>query len=283
MNKIVVVCGPTASGKTSFAIDYAVKNNGVVINADSRQIFKGLPILSAQPTFDDCRTVNHLLYNYLEPDFSLSVAIWLGLIKKEIDKCDKLPIVVGGTGMYISSLLDGISEIPETSNEVRQEITDLYERIGYDEFRKIAEQIDENAVNKINKNDKQRLMRIVEVYKISGEKMSTLQNCKKTIYSKDCFEVIKIMPPKDKVYKNCELRFIEMLKNGVLDEVKNFKNTYGCSTNTIGYNDCLKYLDNEITKEELINKVAMDTRRYAKRQYTWFKNKIKYHRITHHY
>ncbi|MDR2526561.1 MAG: tRNA (adenosine(37)-N6)-dimethylallyltransferase MiaA [Rickettsiales bacterium] len=279
MNKIVVISGPTASGKTAFAVDYAIKNNGVIINADSRQILKGLPILSAQPSENEKKQVAHVLYDYLEPTDDLSVGIWLDLVKIEIDKClqnNKTPLVVGGTGMYISKLVNGISKIPETTKEIREESIKLYNKVGYDKFREITEKIDEESVKKINKNDKQRLMRIWEVYEMTKKTMSELQKQPNiSLYPSEYFKHINICPPKEITYNNCQIRFEKMLKIGVLDEVCEFHKKYKINSNTIGYGDCLEFINKKITQVDLIERVTRNTRKYAKRQYTWFAYQFK--------
>ncbi|GMO57891.1 MAG: tRNA (adenosine(37)-N6)-dimethylallyltransferase MiaA [Rickettsiales bacterium] len=278
-NKIIVISGATASGKTAFAIDYALKNNGVVINADSRQIYKGLPILSAQPNTEEKKQVKHLLYDFFEPAERISVGKWLELVKIEIDKCFKngeLPIVCGGTGMYISRLIDGISPLPEVSAELREKTIKKYEELGYENFKEIALKIDKNFVEKLNLNDKQRLMRVVEIYELSGKTITELQmQGNELVYPSEYFKHINIRPPKEKVYENCRIRFEKMLEIGVLDEVLSFKKQYNTTTNTIGYNECLAFLDGNITKEELIYSVSKITRLYAKRQFTWFDHQFK--------
>ncbi|MDR3290127.1 MAG: tRNA (adenosine(37)-N6)-dimethylallyltransferase MiaA [Rickettsiales bacterium] len=277
-DKIVIISGPTASGKTAFAIDYALKNNGVIINADSRQIFKWLPILSAQPTDYEKKQVKHVLYDYLEPTDNISVGKWLELAKIEIERCfasNVLPIIVGGTGLYISKLIDGMSPIPEIPDDLRAKTIALFETMGYDEFRKKAEQIDFDFVSRLNANDKQRLMRVVEVYDLCGLTITELQKQpNRLMFPVKTFYHININPPKEKVYDNCKNRFEKMLEIGALNEVREFKK-YNVATNTIGYNECLLYIEGVITKKDLIENVTKITRKYAKRQYTWFNHQFK--------
>jgi tRNA dimethylallyltransferase len=289
MKKIVIVSGPTASGKTSFAIDYAEKNNGVIINADSRQIYKGLPVLSAQPNEEEKRNIEHLLYSVIEPTENCSVAMWLELVKQKIEYCfkkEKLPIVVGGTGMYISKLINGISKIPEIPQEIREKTIKLYNNLGYEEFYKKALKIDKECVEKLNPNDKQRLMRIIEVYEVSGSSMTTLRNAKNIeIFPQNYFFHININPPKNILYKTCLLRFERMIKNDrALEEIKNFMGKYSNIlknplqypiSNTIGFLDGIKYLNKELSLENYIEISTGITRRYAKRQYTWFNHQFK--------
>jgi tRNA dimethylallyltransferase len=279
MNRIIIISGPTASGKTKFAIEYAKKNNGTIINADSRQIFMDLPILSAQPTEIEKGKVKHVLYSYLKPTESCNIALWLKLIEKEIANCfnkKELPIIVGGTGLYISGLINGISKIPETTKNIRQEVVEMYNNIGYLEFKKKAMEIDIESTIKLNANDKQRLMRIIEIYKTCGEKMSILQKQENIlIYPKEYFYHINMSPPKEKVYQNCKIRFTQMLENNLINEITLFRKKYeNFISNTIGYKECLDYIDNKISKNYLIETVSNLTRKYAKRQYTWFNHQF---------
>jgi len=287
-NKIVVISGPTASGKTDYSISFAKQNNGIIINADSMQIYKGLPILSTQPTIDDIKSIQHLLFSYFEPYQICNVGLWLKLVKEKIDYCfenNKVPIVVGGTGMYISKLISGISQIPEVDQTIRDEVTKLYEKIGYDEFRKQCSLVDENYINKLNLNDKQRLMRFLEIYKATGYSIKYfLDKGNKEIYPKDRFFHINININREILYKRCEYRFKKMVENKiVIDEIKNFMNKYSniidnineySISKTIGLKDGIKYINNEITFDQFVNNSIKLTKNYAKRQYTWFNNQF---------
>ena len=286
--KIFVVSGPTASGKTKYSIELARRNNGIIINADSMQIYKGLPILSAQPTDIEKQDIEHLLFSYLQPNENCNVGLWLKLVQEKIEYTflkNKIPIVVGGTGMYISKLIDGISRIPEISKEIRNEVIDLYNKIGYDEFYKQALEIDKNYVKKLNPNDKQRLMRVVEVYKQTGKTIKYFQDLGNIIlYPRDIFYHINIDPPRDILYERCHLRFKELVeKYEVIKEIKNFVKQYPeiiknqdlySVCNTIGLREGVQYLNKEIGLQDFINNSVKTTRNYAKRQYTWFNHQF---------
>lgn len=289
-NKIIVISGPTASGKTSYSIKLAKENNGIIINADSMQVYKGLPILSSQPTIEERENIEHLLFSVLEPYDNCNVGKWLKMCQEKIEYCfnkGKIPIVVGGTGMYISKLINGLSQIPEIPSDIRQDVLELYQNIGYDEFYKIVLDIDKDYVAKININDKQRLMRVLEVYKITGKSIQYFINQGNIkLYPDDMFFHININPDRQKLYEKCELRFNKFIDEyNALEEISNFKaNNQEIINNpqnysifsTIGLKEGIKFLNREITKEQFIEKSIKSTKNYAKRQYTWFNNQFKH-------
>lgn len=285
--RIIVISGPTASGKSSLAIYLAKKINGVILNADSMQIYKGLPILSAQPNNEDLLEVEHRLYNLLEATESNSVFKWLELIKQNVDDIlnkNQTPIIIGGTGMYISRFIDGIKEMPDSNEDLRNELNALYDKIGWDEFYNMVKQIDENALINIKKNDKHKLIRIYEIYKISGKTLSYFENLpNKTLYNKDNIFHINIMPEREETYNSCNLRFKIMLEElNVIEEVKHFINnninvfnTNSSVLHTIGLLEIKDYLDNKIDYQKMYELSTKNTRNYAKRQFTWFRNQFK--------
>ncbi len=284
-NNIIVISGPTASGKSFLALELVKKINGVVINADAMQIYKGLPILSAQPSNEEKNIIEHKLYGIFEPTESNSVFRWLELIKTTIDKTiknNKIPIVVGGSGMYISRLINGIRELPDTDENLRKELNELYDKIGWDEFYKIVKDIDEESLINLKQNDKHRLIKIYEIYKTSGQKLSSWEKLpNNAIFDKNKFIHINLFPDRDILYDRCEKRFKIMMENAV-NEVKNFILNYNVFNgekysilNTIGLLEIKDYIDNKISFNETIDIAVKKTRNYAKRQYTWFKNQFK--------
>lgn len=285
-NKIIIISGPTASGKSSLAFELATLINGCVINADSMQIYKGLPILSAQPSTEEQNIIEHKLYSYLEPNENNSVYIWLKLVEnciKDTFKEGKLPIVVGGTGMYISRLVKGIKELPNIPFELRDQTIKLFEKIGYNEFYNLVQNIDHDAVNKLNKNDKQRLMRIYEIYKISGKNLTYYENVKNDyLFNQNMFFHINLSINRESLYDRCRKRF-EMIVNDAENEVDLFLNKYSYVLNskskysiisTLGFKEFLDFKNGIISKKELIENTVKTTRHYAKRQCTWFKNQF---------
>lgn len=288
-NKIIVISGPTASGKTSYAIKIAKKNDGVVINADSMQVYKGLPILSSQPSLDERNEVEHLLFSVLNPNDNCNVGKWLKMCQEKIEYCfnnGKTPIVVGGTGMYISKLINGISQIPEVSDDIRTKVKDIYNNIGYEEFYNMVLDIDKNYVEKINLNDRQRLMRVLEIYKITGKSIQYFINKgNKKLYPDDIFFHINLNPDREILYNRCEIRFRKFIKDdNVIEEINEFvknnneiiENSHKYSIfNTIGLNEGIEFLNKKISFDDFIDQSIKLTKNYAKRQYTWFNNQFK--------
>ena len=284
MNKIIIISGATASGKSKLALGLAKKCNGVIINADSMQIYQGLPILSAQPSKEDHKEAKHRLYSKFHPSESCSVGIWLKLVRKEIDltrKVRKTPIIVGGTGMYISSLIKGLSPIPNVSEDVKKEAINLYEKLGHNEFLNLVSKIDSKTTSKLNKNDKQRLLRTYEVFRQTEKPLSEWQKIKNiNPYKTNELFHININCPREELYKKINNRFQEMLKDGsAINEVKVFlkkypeaiENNYNIA-NTLGLLEIKRFIDGQISYDEMVNLATQKTRNYAKRQLTWFRH-----------
>jgi len=280
-NKILIISGPTASGKSELAKIIAGKINGIIINADSIQLYKELPILSSQPNAEDFKTHEHFLYSIFKYNQDSSVAIWLNEVKKILEQnknSSKLPIIVGGTGLYISRLINGINFIPEIDLEVKNKARNLYEEIGRGEFIKIL--IDKNENEKIIKNlDKQRLIRRYEIILQTGKSLDFWQlRPNKNIFADQNFIHINLEPERETLYQNCNLRFEQMLENGAILEVKEFMKLAPAPnlpvTKTIGYFEISDYLNNLISIETAIKIASQKTRNYAKRQLTWFRNQF---------
>lgn len=280
-SKILIISGPTASGKSELAKIIAQKINGIIINADSMQLYKELPILSSQPTKPDLANTEHFLYSIFKYDQDSSVAIWLNLVREILDQNDnsKLPIIVGGTGLYISRLLHGISLIPEIDFKIKIQSRNLYEEIGREEFIKILIDKNENK-NSVQNLDKQRLIRRFEVISQTGKSLDYWQlQPNQNIFSDKSFLHINLEPDREELYQNCNLRFEKMLKNGAIEEVKELIKLSPPSdlpiTKTIGYFEIKDYLNNLINLEEAREVASQKTRNYAKRQLTWFRNQFK--------
>ncbi len=269
--RIIVISGPTASGKSALAFELAQKKDLAIINADSLQIYKGLPILSSQPTAIEKQAVSHFLYSYLNWDESCSVALWLQLVKKTIAEISpqKQIAVVGGSGMYISALIEGISNIPQISEENKNKARKLYEELGHEKFKQITKGL---AI------DKQRLIREYEVFLQTGCALSFWQNQREKILPKTKFLHINLNCDREKIYQNCNSRFNLMLKNGALEEVKSLLsqeiNDNHSITKTIGFFEIRNFLAGEISHEKMCEIASQKTRNYAKRQLTWFRNQL---------
>lgn len=278
--RILIITGATASGKSALAFDIALKNNGVIINADALQIYQGLPILSSQPSQVEQELVPHFLYSALKHDENSSVMLWLQMAQKQINdafKIGKLPIVVGGTGLYISKLVSGINEIPEIEDEIRSEVRNLIENQTKENLIKILVDSGEEF-NDVVKLDKQRLGRRLEVLKQTGKTLSWWQKKpNKKFYPVNNFEFIHIELPREKLYENCDKRLEEMFKSGAIEEVRKLINLVADHsvhpiTKTIGFLEIKDYLEGKISIDEALKIAQQKTRNYAKRQLTWFRN-----------
>jgi tRNA dimethylallyltransferase len=274
--KIIILSGATASGKSNIANNIALQYNSSIINADSMQVYQDLPILSAQPNKDVQQKISHYLYGFMFANDKMTVANWLDLVEdaiKESVRQSKLPIIVGGTGMYISRLIEGIAKIPNIEDEFKQESLNLYAKIGHLEFvKKFGNQ---------NIIDKQKLLRRCEVFLQTGKDIDYFlqQNHYKILQNYE-FLHLNLNPLREQIYFNCNKRFDNMIKNGALEEVKNFiekKPNYlnYNITKTLGFNEIINYLLNKLSFEEMQNLATQKTRNYAKRQLTWFRNQFK--------
>ncbi len=270
--RIVIISGPTASGKSGLALEMAQAKDIAIINADSLQIYAGLPILSSQPSASEQQQVQHFLYSHLQPIESSSVANWLKLVKsivQELWSANKLPVIVGGSGMYISKLVDGISEIPEIAPHIKEQARQTYEEIGREKMQEIAQS---DAL------DKQRLTRAYEVLLQTGQPLYFWHNNQKKIFPDAQFIHVNLNPDREKLYKNCNLRFDLMLKNGALEEVRKLADK-GIGddlqiTKTLGFYEIRDFLVGKISQEKMSEIAQQKTRNYAKRQLTWFRHQL---------
>ena len=241
------------------------------------QIYKELKIISSQPSNRDKRIVSHELYSIRSICQSFSVMDWLEIVEKKLDEIfnkNKKPIIVGGTGLYIKSAINGISKIPKVDKEVLDNCLKLFEKIGIIEFKKLVKKIDENFI--IKNIDKQRLIRAYSVYLQTGQAISEWHKSSEINKIYNTFFSILLEQEREKNYKNCENRFDEFIDKGAIEEVKYLKDKnfdrslpgFKC----LGVNWILKYLDNEISLNDAIVLSKRDTRRYVKRQLTWFRH-----------
>ena len=291
-SKIILISGPTASGKSKFAIQLAKKINGEIINADSMQIFKELKILTARPKPNDIKIVRHHLYGFKSAKENYSTGNWLKDAKlkiKNIKKKNKIPIVVGGTGLYFKSLVDGIVKIPEIPVNVRNRIRKKQMKIGQSKFYSELIKLDPLCKKKINKNDTQRSIRAYEVIKFTNKSLFSWYSETQSDFTKESFIKLYIDYPRDKLLENISLRTNEMLRHGAINEAKRFyklkiKKDLS-SSKVIGLSEIKDYLDKEIDLSELKEKISIKTRQYAKRQSTWARGqmsewqKIKFNRL----
>ena len=275
-SKIILIYGPTASGKSQFAIELAKKIKGEIINADSMQVYKELKILSARPSLKDHQKIRHHLYGFQNVKKNFSTGDWLKLIDKKIidlKKRKKIPILVGGTGLYFKSLTEGLVKIPNIPIKFREKIRSLHLKLGTKKFFIKLVKLDPLVAKKINSFDTQRSIRAYEVKSFTNKSMYEWFKNTKSNYKKGDFYKIYIDFPRKDLVKKIETRANEMMKRGAIQEVKKFlklrvsknKSVY----KAIGINEVSEYLAKKIKKEEVIEKISIKTRQYAKRQSTW--------------
>lgn len=276
--KIIVICGPTASGKTALSIQLAKKINGEIVSADSMQIYKDMDIGTAKVTIDEMEGIKHYLIDNVSPTTRYSVANFKkdALIAiKEILKKGKTPIIVGGTGLYVDSLVKGIDyDDTEIDLEYRNHLEEIAKTQGLHELYEKAVQIDSVAMEKISENDKKRIFRVLEIYHSTG-KTKTMQEIesKKEENPYDYY-VFAINMDREKLYERINKRVDIMIEKGLVDEVKSLISKYNklpTAIQGLGYKEVVSYLNNEITYDEMIEKIKQESRHYAKRQLTWFK------------
>lgn len=282
--KVIVIVGPTASGKTALSIELAKKIEGQIVSCDSMQIYKDMSIGSAKPTADEMQGIKHYMIDIISPNERFSVADYKRQAEKaieEIIKNDKTPIVVGGTGLYADSLIYNIeyANIEFDKNyrqqlEIQAETDDGIERLYED-----AKKIDEEACKKISKSDKKRIIRILEIFNKTGKTKTQLDEESRANEPKYDYKIFAIDIKRDVLYERINKRVDQMIEMGLIDEVKNILNKYDefpTAMQAIGYKEVVEYLKNKISYQEMIDKIKQETRRYAKRQLTWFrKNKDK--------
>ena len=282
MQKVIVIAGPTASGKTSLGVELAKKIDGEVISADSMQIYKDMTIGTAKPTPEETEGVPHYLIDFVPPDERYSVADFKRDAEAKIEEIiqkGKVPIVVGGTGLYIDSLVYGIeyAEI-EYNEEYRKELMDKAKtEDGLKELYEEACKIDAKAMEKVSCNDKKRIARVLEIYNATGKTKTELELKSREKGPKYDYIVFAIDWPREKLYERINLRVDIMIEQGLVDEVKFILNKYEkfpTAMQGLGYKEVVEYLEGKISYEEMIEKIKLETRHFAKRQLTWFrKNK----------
>ena len=284
--KIHIVAGPTASGKSAAAMELARTYKGVIINCDSQQIYDGLPILSAQPPEEDKAEIPHRLYAELHPNDVCSAGNWREIaepIIKETIESGHTPIICGGTGLYIKALIEGLSPMPDIPEDVRNAVVARYEDIGAEDFYKDLKARDPEMAARFHVNHKARIIRAMEVLEATGKSLAEWQKEDRLAPPDDWeFEIHKILPERSELYDRCNRRFDWMLENGALEEVEEFDTRLQSGeikdgvplTKALGFKELRSYLNGEMTKDDAIEKAKTATRRYAKRQVTWYRNQL---------
>ena len=275
-SKIILISGPTASGKSNFSIKLAKKINGEIINADSMQVYKELKILSARPDPKDYKKIKHHLYGFHNAKNNFSTGDWLKqAIKKikEVKKRKKTPIFVGGTGLYFKALIDGLVRIPNIPVRSRNKIRALHNDLGQKKFYQKLLKLDPKSKDKINPTDAQRSIRAYEVKQFTKKSLHDWFKNTKSFFNKDEFFKIYIDFPRDKLIQRISKRTERMIKIGAIKEVKRFnklKVKKDKSVNkAIGINEIREYLHDKKNLSDVIEKISIKTRQYAKRQSTW--------------
>ena len=278
--KVIVIGGPTASGKTSLSIELAKKINGQIVSADSMQIYKDMNIGTAKPDQEEMQGIKHYLLDCISPEQRYSVADYKLQAKKAIQEIlndGKVPIIVGGTGLYIDSLIYEIEfQDIEIDLKYREELEKVVEEKGLEYVYKEACRIDPKAMEKISSNDQKRILRILEIYKQTGKTKTELDEKSRKDPQYD-YRVFAINMDRQVLYDRINRRVDIMLERGLVKEVEELckkYNEFPTAMQGLGYKEVVEYLNKEISYEEMVEKIKQESRRYAKRQLTWFrKNK----------
>ena len=275
--KVVVIVGPTASGKTALSIELAKKINGEIISADSMQIYKYMDIGTAKPTLDEMQGIKHYMLDVVMPDETFNVAKYKSMAEsaiEEILKKGKVPIIVGGTGLYVNTLVDGIefADVPG-DEEYRNELIEKGYREGAMSIYKELEKVDSESAKKIDPNNIRRVARALEIYKVTGKTKTQLdiESRKEVKYD---YRLFGMEWDRETLYNRIDLRVDKMIEAGLIDEVRNVTEKFKISNTAVqglGYKEVIEFLNGNISYEEMIEKLKLETRHYAKRQLTWFR------------
>ena len=275
-SKIILIYGPTASGKSQFAIKLAKKINGEIINADSMQVYKQLKILSARPSQKEYQNIKHHLYGFQDVSKNFSTGDWLKLVNKKIlsiKKRKKVPILVGGTGLYFKALTNGLINIPNIPIKLRNKVRSFHTKLGPNKFFLKLKKLDPLVLGKIEPSDTQRVIRAYEVITFTNKSIyNWFKDTKSKYFEKDFFKIYIDFPRKE-LLKRIDLRVKKMIQKGLISEVKKFNNFRvkkdKSVSKAIGIKEVNDYILKKIELRELIEKISIKTRQYAKRQSTW--------------
>lgn len=276
MYKLAAIVGPTAVGKTKISLELAQRLYGEIISCDSMQVYKGMDIGTAKATLEEQAIVPHYLLDICTVTDTFTVADYQKMAKKiikEINEKGKLPIMVGGTGLYYQAVIDDYDFFPVQVQELtRAKWEEIYKQKGLEFLFKLLQDIDPEYADKIGNNDKKRIIRALEVYDLTGQPFSVLQKKKTNYYNS---AVVGLYMNRAKLYERIEKRVDQMLADGLIDEVAKLKKQGGNLSHTsmqaIGYKQVLYYLEGWLSEEEMIKEIKRETRHFAKRQLTWFK------------
>ena len=287
MATIHVIAGPTASGKSAHALALAEQVNSVIINADSMQIYDGLPLLTAQPSKQDKEAHPHALYGTLHPNEDCSAGNWREMVEPlvhDVLNAGKTPIIVGGSGLYINALLYGLSPIPDIPADIRQAANSKQKELGNPAFYALLAERDPVMAERLHADHTARLIRAWEVLEATGKSLAEWQEQDRVLPPSSWeFHIQLIMPERDVLYERCNARFVWMMENNVMAEIEAFDQAIQAGgikencilTKALGAAVLRDYSQGKISKEHAIEKAQGQTRQYAKRQVTWFRHQIK--------
>ena len=278
---IVLLAGPTASGKSKLAIKLSKALNGEIVNADSMQVYKELKILTSRPSPSDVKKIKHHLYGFISVKKNFSTGAWLNIATKKIKsilKKRKVPILVGGTGLYFKALIDGLVQIPDIPISLKEKIRKYHKTIGQEKFYNELLKLDPKVKNFILESDKQRSIRAYEVKKFTKKSLYGWITNTKPTFDPNLFKKFFIHPSKDFLLQQINLRMNKMFKQGVKQEVKKFLRLKICpdlsANKVIGIQEIKDHLVKKLTLTEVKNLIQIRTRQYVKRQFTWARGKM---------
>jgi len=283
LQNVLVIGGPTASGKSGLALDVARARGGVIINADSMQIYAGLPVLTAQPSAEDLAAAPHRLYGTLSPDDLCSAARWRDMAMHEIDAAlarNSLPVIVGGTGFYIRALTEGLSPMPAVPEEIRRRLGAEMAAQGNAAFHARLAAQDPVMAARLHPGNTQRLVRAMEILEHTGKSLAYWQSLPPVPPPAHLrFIKIALLPPRTWLYERCDERFSQMMTRGGLDEARAFPPPAGDNIwplhKALGYPELRDFIDGRASQNDAMAAAQQSTRRYAKRQITWFRHQMK--------
>ena len=278
-DKLIILAGPTASGKTSVSIDLAKRIGGEIVSADSMQVYRGMDVGTAKIKADEMQGVKHYLINVLDPTEDFNIVKFQDMVKysiEEIKRNGHIPILVGGTGFYIQSVIYDIDfDTQDDNGDIRKALEEEYDKMGADFMYEKLKKIDSVSAENIHKNNKKRIIRAIEYFLINNALISAHNESQRKKDSPYDFRFFVLNPPRDILYDRINQRVDKMVDEGLVEEVKDLKNAglsiENISMQGIGYKEILEYLDGEITLDEAIDNIKQNTRHMAKRQVTWFK------------
>jgi len=280
--KVILLAGPTASGKSKLALQLAKNLNGEIINADSMQVYNEIFILTSRPTSYDTNIVKHYLYGFYSVKQKFSTGHWLKMVinkMKEQWNQNRIPILVGGTGLYFKALTDGLVTIPDIPNDLRTEIRELHKKIGQKKFYNKLIKLDPLVKKFLLASDSQRSMRAYEVKKLTNKSLFVFMKKTKSNFDNKIFKKLFINMPRELLHKKIDKRVERMFAEGVVAEVRNFLkmqvNKELSSNKIIGIKEIKDYIDGKITLTKTKELIKLKTRQYAKRQFTWARGHMK--------